>query len=282
MGLHKTMESQRLLLRCFMLCTFVLWVGSCGDPHTGEVVSMDDTEQTKAVDKLTDLLHHEHKKSSISFSYSHSKATNLGEDSHKHAGAHKSGPADGLIQMGELLDGFKSLRSTSTGEAVSSLTSTLRAKELMDTLKPSGPGSFGAAKKAKQAPSLGENGDKDSSHPTFVLRFHTTTQSVKVIFRLCKASSCSTVVNCSANLHRSNQMLHGPTREWLELNNGRWTITTQTNSHRNGEAKRLKEPLLFEMFLRITSKTGTHHTSCKGQEHNRRLKAYSGCQPSWH
>jgi len=88
---HKTMESQRLLLRCFMLCTFVLWVGSCGDPHTGEVVSMDDTEQTKAVDKLTDLLHHEHKKSSISFSYSHSKATNLGEDSHKHAGAHKSG-----------------------------------------------------------------------------------------------------------------------------------------------------------------------------------------------
>merc|ERR1712028_218496 len=132
---HKTMESQRLLLRCFMLCTFVLWVGSCGDPHTGEVVSMDDTEQTKAVDKLTDLLHHEHKKSSISFSYSHSKATNLGEDSHKHAGAHKSGPADGLIQMGELLDGFKSLRSTSTGEAVSSLTSALRAKELMDTLK---------------------------------------------------------------------------------------------------------------------------------------------------
>merc|ERR1712166_1635324 len=149
---HKTMESQRLLLRCFMLCTFVLWVGSCGDPHTGEVISMDDTEQTKAVDKLTDLLHHEHKKSSISFSYSHSKATNLGEDSHKHAGAHKSGPADGLIQMGELLDGFKILRSTSTGEAVSSLTSALRAKELMDTPKPSGQGSFGAATKRSRHP----------------------------------------------------------------------------------------------------------------------------------
>merc|ERR1712028_265981 len=178
---HKTMESQRLLLRCFMLCTFVLWVGSCGDPHTGEVVSMDDTEQTKAVDKLTDLLHHEHKKSSISFSYSHSKATNLGEDSHKHAGAHKSGPADGLIQMGELLDGFKSLRSTSTGEAVSSLTSALRAKELMDTLKPSGPGSFGAAKKAKQAPSLGENGDKDSSHPTFHDLMHAKEKNMAAI-----------------------------------------------------------------------------------------------------
>jgi hypothetical protein len=129
------------------------------------VVSIDDTEQTRAVNELHDLLHHdsEPKKSTISFSYSHDKPTNLGEATHKEPNAQK-GPAAGLIQMGELLNGFKSLRRTTTGEAVSSLTSALHAKQLMDTLKPDSEGSFAHEKKES---SLGEAQDKDISGPTF-------------------------------------------------------------------------------------------------------------------
>jgi hypothetical protein len=155
------------------------------DPsESGDLVHIHGSEQQRAVHELEHLLQHDADKAkSVSFTYHHAQKHNprsptLGETSHKTASSTKAGPADGLIEMGDLLNGMRDIRRTSTGQAVESLTGALRAKLLMDTLKPSA-GSY--VDHPKAAPSLGDSEERTGGHPTFDQLMHAKEKNMAAI-----------------------------------------------------------------------------------------------------
>merc|ERR1711975_94568 len=150
------------------------------DPmESSDVVHIHGTEQQRAVHELEHLLQRDQDKAkSVSFTYHHSEKHNLGEDSHKAPASAKQGPADGLIEMGELLNGMREIRHTSTGQAVESLTGALRAKLLMDKLKPSA-GSY--VDHPEASPSLGDSQEKSGRHATFNQLMHAKEKNMAAI-----------------------------------------------------------------------------------------------------
>merc|ERR1711998_409507 len=160
-------RAAQTMRRTAAACALAVLIGAIAiaEAHTpgpeAEVVSINGQHDSTATHRIVPTS----RPSKVSFSYDHDhKADHSGDPAPAPAAVSNEGSiTQKMVQMGTLLDGIGGGEDDS-GQAVASLTSALRAKLLMDNLKPDGIGSFVAEQAAHaREQGLGEHKDDDDA-----------------------------------------------------------------------------------------------------------------------